>query len=339
MADAEEITVKVLDTDEELFADGKTEKPKPEVVTDPTEELKAQLETLQANTEREKQGRVAAEQREAREREARGAAEREAQTVTGSLTEHEIAAVDAGLSSAKTEADAAEAAIAVSMQEGNWTEVAKQQRRLARAEAESVRLNEAKVDLETTKIAPRPAPQVETRQQEVDPTEAFIASRDTATQAWLRDHADDAKILATNSNPRRAAKINAAHSDAISEGLQEGSKDYFDHVEKFLGMKKEEPKVEKPNGEVQVKAHTRKASSAPVAPINGSGGVSEGGTEVRLSKGEVAAATDGSLVWNYPDPTGKNRFKKGDPIGVEEMARRKAKMTAEGRYDPMNFMQ
>lgn len=69
-----------------------------------------------------------------------------------------------------------------------------------------------------------------------DPVEAFIASRDPASQAWLRAHMDDALALATNSDPRRVAKINAADNDAVAEGYERGSKEYFAHVENFLGM-------------------------------------------------------------------------------------------------------
>jgi hypothetical protein len=47
---------------------------------------------------------------------------------------------------------------------------------------------------------------------------------------------------------------------------------------------------------------------------------------VSLTQGEIQNATDGTLQWNYDDPSGKNRWKKGDPIGVNEMARRKAAM-------------
>ena len=57
-----------------------------------------------------------------------------------------------------------------------------------------------------------------------------------------------------------------------------------------------------------------------------------GATEVRLSAAEARSATDGTLVWNYEDPTGKGRFKKGEPIGIQEMARRKAALTKDGRY-------
>ena len=50
-----------------------------------------------------------------------------------------------------------------------------------------------------------------------------------------------------------------------------------------------------------------------------------------LTRREVEAATDGSLVYNYNDQNGK--FKKGDNIGVQEMARRKSIMQRQGLYD------
>ena len=73
----------------------------------------------------------------------------------------------------------------------------------------------------------------------------------------------------------------------------------------------------------------------PVAPVHqSSGGTNGGGDTVTLTKGEAAAATDGiTHVWNYPDPTGKNRWKVGDPIGIQEFARRKREMMRQGVYD------
>ena len=76
----------------------------------------------------------------------------------------------------------------------------------------------------------------------------------------------------------------------------------------------------------------------PVAPVNGGGGSGGAGNgagaiTVSLSKAEAAAATDGTLSWNYDDPSGNKRFKKGDPIGVQEFARRKREMKAQGLYD------
>lgn len=72
----------------------------------------------------------------------------------------------------------------------------------------------------------------------------------------------------------------------------------------------------------------------PAAPVNGSGGSGgNGGTEVVLTRGEAAAADDGTHVWNYDDPSPAKKFRKGDPIGRQEFARRKLALTKQGAYD------
>ena len=52
---------------------------------------------------------------------------------------------------------------------------------------------------------------------------------------------------------------------------------------------------------------------------------------MRLTKREAIAAEDGTIVWNWDSPDGK--FKKGDPIGVGEFARRKHFGMKAGLYD------
>ena len=113
-------------------------------------------------------------------------------------------------------------------------------------------------------------------------------------------------MLAIDYNSPRAMKLAAADNDAQSEGHKPGSKEYFAHVEKFLGMVK-------PNGNGGMTTKQQPARrSASVAPVSASsGGVSGGGAEVRLTKGEAQSATDGTLQWNYDDPSPQKRFKKG----------------------------
>jgi len=156
----------------------------------------------------------------------------------------------------------------------------------------------------------------------------LISRCEPNTAQWLRSHMDDARALATGSDPRRQAKLMAADNDAKAEGYAPGSNDYFAHVEKFLGMNKQ---TEPPTKQ---QAPAARKPSPPVAPVQQSGGgVSGSGDVVRLSAREAAAATDGTHVWNYPDPSGQNRWKKGDPIGVQEFARRKKAMQEQGLYD------
>ena len=79
---------------------------------------------------------------------------------------------------------------------------------------------------------------------------------------------------------------------------------------------------------------TKKAAAlvAPVSSADG-GAVNGNSSVVKLSQREAASAQDGTLIWNYPDPTGQNRWKKGDPIGIQEMARRKRQGMKDGLYD------
>lgn len=300
-----------------------------EQIKDPVADLKAQYDELQAQKDAETAGRVAAEQRAEQERRTRVAAENEAKASRTEITETRLSTVEQGLAAAKTESDAAKAAYSAAMEAGNWAAAADAQERLAAAQARLVRLDEAKADLEVTKSSTTTQRQADVSQRAIDPpgdpVEAFIASRDSGTQAWLRKHMDDARVLATNSNPRRVAKLNAADNDAVAEGYERGSTQYFSHVEKYLGMTQPEKK-DTPKPSV-------KREGAPVAPVQASAGGVNGGTEVRLTKTEAQSATDGTLVWNYDDPSGQKRFKKGDPIGTQEFARRKLALQQNGAYD------
>ena len=321
MAD-EEIVVEI----EQDGATGATEVVKTEA-TEPIADLKAQYEQLQAETERERTQRVAAEQTAADATRREQAAHREVEATRSEITDTRLGTVEQGISAAQTEADAAQAEYESAQEAGNWKKAAEAQRKMSRAEAQIVRLNEAKSDLEIQKATPvvrqepeRPAP--------TDPTEAFLSRCDAPTAKWLRDHPEDARVLATNSDPRRAAKLRAAGADAEAEGYKPSDANYWGHVEKFLN-------VQKPNGKTNGNgAQTQRRSSAPVAPVAQSGGgTSGGGAVVTLSQNEKRSAEDGTLIWNYDDPSGQKRFRKGDPIGVQEFARRKLALKQSGQYD------
>jgi hypothetical protein len=299
--------------------------------TDPVADLKAQYDELQEQKKREADGRQAAERRAGEETARRAVAEQEVQTARGEIAETRLSSVNDGIEAAKSEADSANNEYVAALEQGDWKKAGEAQRRMARAEAKILHLDNAKATLETEQAAPRQPPQ-----QPTDPVEAFISRCEPNTAAWMRTHMDEARVLATNSNPRRAAKLMAADNDAASEGYVRGSPEYFEHVETFLGMRKEKSVEVK---EAEPKAAPRKAS-APVAPVQQSGGgVSGGGIEVSLTPGEVRAANDGTIPWNYSDPSGKNRWKKGDPIGNEEFARRKQRMKEQGAYDRHNYEQ
>lgn len=295
---------------------------------EPAEDLKAQFEERQQALVRERDAertkRVAAE-REAAD------ARREAETSRSAVIDSQYDSVESGLTAAQAEADAAQQEYKEAIEGGNAAAAAAAQRKMAKAEARIIRLDEAKDEIKTRKAAPaerKPAAEPERRD---DGFEKYLSQFSDPTAKWMRGHQDWV------TNQRKNAKLNAAHFDAIEAGHEADTDEYFEFVETQIGLRKAaQAEDSKPNGHVQTNGTTRQRKPAvTVAPVNAGGGIgsngSGGGTSVTLTRGEAAAATDGTLVWNYADPNGK--FKKGDPIGHTEMARRKHALQKQGAYD------
>lgn len=294
------------------------------VAKEPADDLAAQFADLQAQSKRDQQAidterrqRIAAEQEAIRARQ-------EATTARGEVIDSQYGTVESGLSAAQEAADAAEREYKAAFEASDGAAMAKAQRSIARAEATISRLTEAKSDLDTRKAkAPIEAEQVREQPRQVvhdDPVEAYVANRTPPTAKWLRAHPEFV------TDQRKNAKLTAAHYDADAAGITVDTPEYFEHVEKFIGIAKTNGKAPEPR--------TRRAT-VPAAPVNGGGGSagSSSGQIVNLTRAEARAAEDGTVVWNVPDPTGKNRWKVGDPVGHQEYARRKLAMTKQGAYD------
>lgn len=287
--------------------------------------LQSQFEQIKADKAAETTRREAAEQREAEARRQVEQARTEAREARTEVAASQLETVSSGLAAAQAEADKAEADYTAAAKDGDWAAAGKAQRRIATAEAKIVRLDEAKYAIEESRQKPAEpeALRTETRQpQQTDPVEQFLSTRTPPTAKWLREHRD------WLTDPKKSTRLNWAHLDATEgHGLTVDSDEYFSHVETKLGMR-EAPKEQR---------QTARRAAPPAAPVNGSGAHSSGngvaGNVVSLTKGEAGAATDGTHVWNYDDPSGQKKFKKGEPIGIQEMARRKAQMTREGKYD------
>jgi hypothetical protein len=141
-----------------------------------------------------------------------------------------------------------------------------------------------------------------------DPVEAFAEGRSAQAQAWIRDHPQ--YVL----DGRKAAKLNAAHSDAIAEGIAPDTADYFSHVNRFIGEGAGSRRSSSDNATLRVRVTDD--PNKQLAP-----------GEVRMSRGEHKAATE-TLTWNYDS----GNHKKGEPLGVEEYLRRKNLMKQQGGY-------
>ncbi len=273
------------------------------------DELKTQVETLTEARENERQRREQAERR-ARE------LELEADQARQRASDSDLSTITTALESAQTEIEQSKKDMRAAKEAGDIDAETDALDRLTTAKATLMRLDEAKADAEVRKKSP---PKRE--QKTVDPVEAYAEGRTPSTADWIRKHPEYVTDASKN------LKLTAAHYAALAEGYQAASAKYFQHVEEFLGLTSKAGA-----DEPAPKPAPKKAASAPVAPT---AATANGGTApdnaVSLTAREARSATDGTLVWNWDDPKGK--FKKGDPIGHQEMARRKQKMMASGVYD------
>lgn len=293
-------------------------KPAP-AADDPVESLKSQFNAMSQRATAAEQAAIEAQQV------AQQASQRAHQLETA-VVGSQLDTVVSGIAAAEAEATNAENALITAQEQGDFAAVARAQRAIAKAEARILRLTEAKDDLEE-QAQRRPAQPDPTRQQQPqrragpsDPVEAFIQGNKLTPRSadFIRRHPE------TTTDPKANARMLAAHNLAVADGVEIESDEYFRRIEEGISVtKKAEPQQQR----------RPSAPAAPAAGGTGGGALNGGGTEVRLTKGEATAATDGTLVWNYDDPSGKNLFKKGDPIGLAEMARRKHHGKKAGLYD------
>ena len=315
--DIQELEIKIIpdeDANAEAAqaADEKVIAKKAEVSTevkDPAvQDLMAQYKELEGRQAESDRRRIEAEQEAARHR-------TEAEVAKKQVASSQVDTVTTALNAAKSDAEQAKRDIRSAKDAGDVDAEIDAQDRLAQARADERRLDEARSDLEARAKAPprREAP------QQTDPVEAYVQGRTAPTANWLRAHPEFIR------EPRKQAKLSAAHYDAEGEGLVADTPAYFEHVEKFLGIGVEKKAPTEA-------AHVQPQRSPPVAPGSA---VSNGGTgsasAVMLTRGEAQSAQDGTICWNYDDPKGK--FKKGQPVGIQEFARRKLAMQKQGLYD------
>ncbi len=298
----------VIDEEEPVSEEGTvTADAKAERITKSKEpavdDLKAQVAELTEAKEADRRAREEA-QRRARELEA------EIDRAHQRASESDLSTITTALEQAQSEMEQAKKDIRSAKDAGDGDAEVDAIDRLTTAKATYLRLDESKADAEAKKKAPP--------RQRGDPIEAYVEGRTEPTAQWLRAHPDFI------TDQKKNHKLTAAHYDAVGEGLVPDSRAYFDHVEQYLKLTEKAP----------IEAPQKKRSEAPpVAPTaaTANGGSAPSGNEVRLTSGEARAAVDGTVVWTYNDPKGK--FKKDDPIGVQEYARRKHTMTKQGRYD------
>jgi multidrug efflux pump subunit AcrA (membrane-fusion protein) len=241
-----------------------------------------------------------------------------------------IQATDAAL-------DAAEAELAAAYDRGDNIAVAKGNRKLAELTATRVENQRRKEQVEADAAREQKVEAASTEDVGGGPGESafdkYIKQFNPRIQEWMRKH----PIVVIDKEKNALAF--AAHAAAERDGIELESDAYFNFINRRLGFTSadngdrrqsfrdvREDTRQDPRNMSQQQQRQPPRTSAPVSREGGIDG-GRGSVRVRLTKGEIEHATNGiTHVW------GRGHPREGEAIGVEEMARRKAIMHAQGRY-------
>lgn len=158
-------------------------------------------------------------------------------------------------------------------------------------------------EIEDAKTAP-----VERRAQPAapDPVDAYIGQFSAASQAWLRDHKDCV------TDPKMNNKMIGAHHRAVAEGYKPDSNEYFDFMEKDIGLKVDDAGEIEPEQRLQPQRRAAPSLAARPSRQPPAANGRQAPREVRLTADEVAVAKENGLT-------------------PAEYAREKVKLEDEGR--------
>lgn len=141
--------------------------------------------------------------------------------------ESNFEAVSSALAAAQAASMAATNEFAQASEAGDHQAAATAQRKLARAEAEIITLENGKAELQERMKAPPSPPEPDKTSVQADP----LASFPPKAQAYLRSHPQYLN------DPVLNAKINYHHQQLIKEGYEAYSDDYIDRISEMMDPK------------------------------------------------------------------------------------------------------
>lgn len=241
------------------------------------------IETLKANLERERQGRLNAEE-DARK------ARTETANAGKTVQETNLALVTNAIANTNAAIDRMESDYAQALQDGDHAAAAKINRAMSQSMSELSQLESGKTALEAEAKNPRR----EESRVENDPVEFIARQLSPKSAQWVRDHPDHATGQKFNA-------MVAADQLARARGFAADSDEYFADVEDTLKIRRREPEPERETALSEAAEGVRRQSpaSAPVSRGGGMDGQKKPGT-VRLSAAEVEMAQNmGQSVEEY----------------------------------------
>ena len=277
----------------EVSVEGDDPAPKEQVVEaakkeEPVSALQKQLEelrrseaTARANAERANQEREEALKLKAQ-------AEGQVHKYRSESEQSALDAINNAMAAARSEIESAERELEAAVANADPKAQAAAYRKIAKAESNIGRLEDGQAELEyriklskneRQREAEAPKPKEEAPKK-VDIIETMQVP-DRAKE-WLREHREFAE------DPRKNAKLQGAHWDAIDEGHKEFSTGYFNAVERLLGVGADSGEQEVEVEELVRKPPPEKRTSIVSAPVSreaSSGGSSaQSPTRIRLTR-------------------------------------------------------
>jgi hypothetical protein len=226
-----------------------------------------EIALTQLKKQYEHQRRVAEAEREARKK-AEEYAHQQAQQVYSArneVQENQLRVIANAIDATEQAAVAAERDYADAMAAGDYSAAAKAQRMMAQAESHLLQLNNGKQKLEEQLQAPTEgrvsAPELPRFEPQIapDPVEMYAERLTPKSADWLRRHPQVVDKI-----PR----LTRAHQDALEDGIEAESSDYFAYIEQRLGISpqpREEYREERQPEPRQQAPMKKSVASAPVS--------------------------------------------------------------------------
>lgn len=252
----------------------------PEIkIEEPKEEAPAEIspedgiETLKKRFEEERLARIEAERRA-------DAAARMAHEARGQVDEGNLQLVTSAIDTLKRETDILKANLRAAMASGDYSAAADAQEAMADAKAKLLQLENGRAALQEQAKNPRIHPQ---QIPAYDPVETLASQLSPRSAAWVRAHPEFAR------NERLTQKMVAAHNLVTADGVQPDTDEYFETVERILGVQAPAASVAAAEAPMSAAAAPAQRRSSPAAaPVSRSGTGTGGGSPnvVRLSADE-----------------------------------------------------
>lgn len=271
-----------------------------------TSDLKKQLEDMRAAIEEGRKVQIETQRQQAEAQTRLQEAQRESSGYLTRAEEAEYQSVLTAMGAAESESEGAQRDLEGALTNGDHRAATDAQKRIARAEAKIIQLEDGKNILEQRKATaaakaedlkrnPPPAQRLSVEQQ-IDANSALLPSQ----KDWLKSHPD------AWTDQRKNMRLQGAHVEAEDKGFTPGSKKYFQYLEDRLGYSETEEEIDGDEEDDDPEPVSRRQTarrtlvSAPVsrdAPTN-SGKPSS--SKIKLSvKQQEAAAISGISPQEY----------------------------------------